>query len=55
MGLNKKVISLMKDKLGGEIMTEFVTLRPKTYAYKTGGSESAAGRDEGAKSRNVKG
>ena len=40
VGLNKKVIGWMKDELGGEIMTEFVTLRPKMYAYKTGESES---------------
>ena len=33
VGLNKKVICLIKDELGGEIMTEFVTLRPKMYAY----------------------
>ena len=39
MGLNKKVIGLMKDELGGEIMTGFVTLRPKMYAYKTGSAE----------------
>ena len=40
VGLNKKVIGLIKEELGGEIMTEFVTVRPKMYAYKTGESES---------------
>ena len=40
IGLNKKVIGLMKDELGGEIMKEFVTLRPKMYSYGTSGKES---------------
>ena len=31
-GKNKKVIELLKDELGGRIITEFVALRPKTYS-----------------------
>ena len=32
---SKKVIGLMKDKLRGKIMIEFVALREKTYSYLT--------------------
>ena len=46
MGKNKKVIGLMKDELGGKIITEFVTLRPKTYSYLT---------DDGKENKKAKG
>ena len=45
-GKNKKVIGLMKDKLGGKIITEFVTLRPKTYSFLT---------DDGKEDKKAKG
>ena len=32
-GKNKKVIGLMKDKLGGKNMTKFIWVRAKTYSY----------------------
>ena len=46
MGKNKKIIGLMKDELGGKIITEFATLRPKTYSYLT---------DDGKEDKKAKG
>ena len=46
MGKNKKVIGLMKDELGGKIISEFVTLRPKTYSFLT---------DDGKEDKKAKG
>ena len=52
VGKNKKVIGLMKDELGGEIMKEFVSLRPKMYSYRVGNSEPK--KCKGTKKRVVK-
>ena len=46
MGKNKKVIRLMKEELGGKIIMEFVTFRPKTYSYVT---------DDGKEDKKAKG
>ena len=45
-GKNKKIIGLMKDELGGKIITEFVILRPKTYSFLT---------DDGKEDKKAKG
>ena len=39
IGKNKKVIGLLKDELGGKVMKEFVSLRPKMYRYRVGKEE----------------
>ena len=33
-GVNKKLVGLIKDELGGGIFTEFTALRPKAHSYK---------------------
>ena len=43
---NKKVMGLIKDELGGKIITEFFTLRPKTYSFLT---------DDGKEDKKAKG
>ena len=45
-GKNQKIIGLMKDELGGKIIMEFVTLRPKTYSFLT---------DDGKENKKAKG
>ncbi|XP_057308120.1 uncharacterized protein LOC130646006 [Hydractinia symbiolongicarpus] len=49
MGKNKKVVGLMKDELGGKIMTEFITLRAKPYAYKSLTKEGSGQKAKGVK------
>ena len=46
MGKNKKVIGLMKDELGGKVIAEIATLRPKMYSFLT---------DDGKEDKKAKG
>ena len=47
-GANKKVLGMMKDELGGRIMTEFVGLKSKMYSYKV------LGDSEGKRCKGIK-
>ena len=49
IGQNKKMIGLMKDEFGGKIMTEFVALRAKMYAYRKIDKEVEKKRCKGIK------
>ncbi|XP_057291139.1 uncharacterized protein LOC130613782 [Hydractinia symbiolongicarpus] len=49
IGKNKKVVGLMKDELGGKIMTQFITLRAKLYAYKNLTKEGGVRKAKGVK------
>ena len=49
-----KDLGLMKDKLRGKIMTEFVALRPKTYTYLMD-DDNTAKKSKGTKKCVIKG
>ena len=46
----KRVIELMKDELGGKIMTETAALRLKTYSYLTDDNENKKQKAQKSKS-----
>ena len=51
----KKVIGLMKDKLGGKIMTKFDGLKAKTYSYLIDeGSEDKKSKQHSKENLNLK-
>ena len=51
--MNEKVIGLMKDELGGKIISEFVALGPKTYYYSTDNDKNVK-KAKGAKKRVIR-
>ena len=51
--MNKKVIGLTKDELGGKIIAEFVAPRPKTY-YLTNDDKNVKKDEETKKTCNKK-
>ena len=54
IGKNEKVIGLMKDQLGGKIMTEFVALRPKTCSYLMDDGNTVIKKAKGTKKGEIK-
>ena len=54
IGKNEKIIGLMKDELGGKIMTEFVALRPKTYSYLMDDDNTVIKKEKGTTKDEIK-
>jgi hypothetical protein len=52
--VNKKVLGKWKDELGGKVMTEFISLRSKSYAYRKYLDNSEGKRHKGVKKHIVK-
>ena len=53
IGKNKKVVGKMKDEIGGKIMTEFASLRPRIYSYLMDDGDNAK-KAKGIKKRVIK-